>query len=146
MAQKTAAGQPAEVALPQAEASLKQGELVVGKPQADVALTKQQIEASKQEVGLRGQEIAAGVYKTKTDREIQQKQRLQEQRKQVLDQMNEDLQHGPITNRGKRLDVYRRQLDYYDRMLGVNGGNSNTSQLTPPPELIAAARKKGLIK
>lgn len=147
MAQKTAAGQPSEIALPSSEAALKTGSLNAGAPQADVALTKQQTAASQQEVGLRSQEIAAGVYKTKTDRAIQSIQRLQEQRKQVLDQMNEDLQHGPIIGRGNRLNNYRKQLDYYDRQLGVNGGaNPQSTTSTPPPDLIAEARKRGLIK
>ncbi len=127
-AQKVIAGQPAEVALPAAEAGLKQAELSAGTPAANVALTKQQIAQSKAEIGLRGKEIKAGYYKAQSERDIQNIQRLTDRRKQVLDQMNEDLQHGPIMNRGKRLDTYRKQLDYYDMELQKAGGN-----ITQPP-------------
>ncbi len=124
MAQRTAAGQPGEVALPQAQAGLagtesavKQAELNAGTPAANVALTKQQTEASKQEILNKKSEIKAGIYKAQSERDIQTVKNLQDRRAQVLTQMKDDLEKGPITNRGPRLDNYRRQLDYYDKQL-----------------------------
>lgn len=132
--QKMSAGLPSEIALPQAQAALntsdtalKQAELAAGAPQANVDLTKQNIEASKQEKELRAKDIQAGIYKTQSEREIQHIQRLTERRKQVLDQMNEDLQHGPIINRGDRLKEYRRQLNWYDKQLNESSGTKEES-------------------
>lgn len=120
---KMAAGLPAEVALPAAEAATKQAELAAGAPQANVDLTKQQTEQSRQDILNRQAEIKSSIYKTQSERDIQNIQRLTDRRKQVLEQMNEDLQHGPIINRGKRLDNYRKQLDYYDIQLQKAGGS-----------------------
>lgn len=144
--QKILAGQPGEIALPQAQANIQQANIAAGAPAANVNLTKQQTEASKQELLNEQQKIKAGIYATKTERDIQHIQRLTDRRKQVLDQMNEDLQHGPIIGRGDRLKEYRRQLNWYDNQINSSTGMSGSNNSTPPPELIAAARRKGLIK
>jgi hypothetical protein len=132
-AQKIAAGQPAEVALPQAQAGLvgveaatKQAELSAGAPQANVELTKQQTEASKQDILNKQAEIKAGIYKTQTERVVQHIQRLTERRKQIADQMNDDLKNGPIIGRGDRLKEYRRQLNWFDKQINDTSGISDT--------------------
>lgn len=131
-AQVLKAGQPAEIAEPQARAGLQaaqtkteQANLKAGKPSADVAFVRQNTTALQQEWQNKKKEIQASIYKTQSDRNIALKQNLLDSRKQVLEQMTDDLQHGPVLNRGQRLEIYRKQLDSFDGELADLNGKIN---------------------
>jgi hypothetical protein len=133
----------------------KKTALAAGAPQTEVAVKKQSIKESKANIGLRGAEVglrggelkvaqkqaqtAANVNARET--QIQRIQRLQEQRKQTLDQMASDLKEGPVLNRGKRLDIYRKQLDFYDNAIAKEGAGTGHSQ--DQISVYNAARAKG---